>query len=68
MKVIDTSIMKGRRAELVYMLSPSSAYVDKTQKNEMVDLWHECLGHVSYNKLKEMKKNDILRGLPQVDI
>ncbi|KAF7815128.1 Retrovirus-related Pol polyprotein from transposon TNT 1-94 [Senna tora] len=28
------------------------AYVDKTRKNETVDLWHSRLGHVNCHKLK----------------
>ncbi|GMI80094.1 hypothetical protein HRI_001678700 [Hibiscus trionum] len=67
-EVIGTPIVKGRRTESVYVLSAESAYVDKTRKNETADLWHERLGHVSYNKLKVMMKKQILRGLPQVDI
>ncbi|GMI77806.1 hypothetical protein HRI_001449800 [Hibiscus trionum] len=67
-EVIGTPIVKGRRTESVYVLSAESAYVDKTRKNETADLWHERLGHVSYNKLKVMMKKQIIRGLPQVDI
>ncbi|KAL4282412.1 hypothetical protein GQ457_03G013080 [Hibiscus cannabinus] len=67
-EVIGTPIVKGRRTISVYVLSAESTYVDKTRKNETVDLWHERLGHVSYYKLKVMMEKQILRGLPQVDI
>lgn len=67
-KVIGTPIMEGRRRESVYVLSLESAYVDKTRKNETGDLWHERLGHVSYNKLKEMVDKHMLKGLPHLYI
>uniref|UniRef100_A0A2N9FHD6 CCHC-type domain-containing protein n=1 Tax=Fagus sylvatica TaxID=28930 RepID=A0A2N9FHD6_FAGSY len=37
-----------------------SAYVDKTRKNETVDLWHARLGHVSYHKLKVMMNKSLV--------
>uniref|UniRef100_A0A2N9HGS9 GAG-pre-integrase domain-containing protein n=1 Tax=Fagus sylvatica TaxID=28930 RepID=A0A2N9HGS9_FAGSY len=53
--VIGTPTMEGQQMESVYVMSAESAYVDKTRKNETVDLWHARLGHVSYHKLKESK-------------
>ncbi|XP_039050765.1 uncharacterized protein LOC120191984 [Hibiscus syriacus] len=67
-KVVGNPIMTERRIESVYMLSAETTYMDKTHKNEMGDLWHEHLGHMSYNKLKEMMKRHIVKGLPQLDI
>ncbi|KAK3119631.1 hypothetical protein QOZ80_9AG0673040 [Eleusine coracana subsp. coracana] len=67
-KVIGTPIMEGKRRQSVYVLSVQEAYVDKTRKNETGDLWHARLGHVNYNKLKEMMRKQVLKGLPQVDI
>ena len=52
LKVIGTPIMEGRRRQSVYVLSAESAYVDKTRRNETGDLWHACLGHVNYSKLR----------------
>ena len=43
-------------------------YVNKTRKNETVDLWHTRLEHVSYNQIKAMMKKSILRGLPNLEI
>lgn len=60
--------MERRRRELVYVLSTESAYVDKTQRNETIDLWHAWLGHVSNHKLKVMTNNSMLRGQPQLDM
>lgn len=59
--------MKRRRLELVYVLSTKSTYVDKTQRNETVYLWHAWMGHVSNHKLKVMTNNLMLRGQPQLD-
>uniref|UniRef100_A0A2N9EMD7 Retrovirus-related Pol polyprotein from transposon TNT 1-94-like beta-barrel domain-containing protein n=1 Tax=Fagus sylvatica TaxID=28930 RepID=A0A2N9EMD7_FAGSY len=53
--VIGTPMMEGQQMESIYVMSAESAYVDKTRKNETVDLWHARLGHVSYHKLKESK-------------
>ena len=44
-----------------------STYIDKTQKNKTIDLWHACLGHVSYHKLKVMMKS-MLKGLFQPEL
>ena len=64
LKVIGTPIMEGRRRQSVYVLSAESAYVDKTRRNETGDLWHARLGHVNYNKLKEMMQKQVVKGLP----
>jgi hypothetical protein len=59
--------MEGQRMESVYVMSAESAYVDKTRKNETVDLWHARLGHVSYHKLKVMMNKSLVKGLPQLE-
>ncbi|XP_057251820.1 uncharacterized protein LOC130591886 [Beta vulgaris subsp. vulgaris] len=61
-------ILEGRRPESVYVMSAQTTYVDKARKNETADLWHACLGHVSYNKLEVTMKKSMLKGLPQLDI
>ena len=61
-------LMEGRRLESIYVMSAQEAYVDKTRKNETMDLWHARLGHVSYDKLKAMMKKQMLRGLPYLEI
>ena len=53
--------------ESVYVMLVESAYVDKTRKNETVDLWHARLGHVSYHKLKVMMNKSLVKGLPQLE-
>ena len=53
--------------ESVYVMSAESAYMDKTRKNETVDLWHARLGHVSYHKLKVMMNKSLVKGLPQLE-
>lgn len=60
--------MEERKLELVYVLSAESTYVDKTRKNERLNLWYAQLGHISYYKLKVMMNKSILRGLPQFNI
>ena len=65
--VIGTPTMEGQRIESIYVMSVESAYVDKTQKNETVDLWHARLGHVSYHKLKVMMNKSLVKGLPQLE-
>ena len=37
-KITGKPTMKGRGVDSVYVLSARSAYVDKTQKNEITDL------------------------------
>ncbi|KAM2723556.1 hypothetical protein EV1_026500 [Malus domestica] len=68
LKISEKPTMEGRRLESVYVMSAESAYVDKTRKNETVDLWHMRLGHVSYFKLSVMVKKSMLKGLPQLDV
>ena len=60
-------VMEGQRMESVYVMSAESAYVDKTRKNETVDLWHARLGHISYHKLKVMMNKSLVKGLPQLE-
>ena len=50
------------------MMSTEPTYVDKTRKNEIVDLCHIRLGHVSYSKLSVVVKNSMLKGFPQLDM
>lgn len=52
----------------VYVMSAEFAYVDKTRKNEIADLWHMRLGHVSYHKLSMMMMKSMLKGLPNLDL
>ena len=60
--------MEGRRLESAYLMSTESAYIDRARKNEIVDLWHAKLGHVSFHKLKVMMKKTMLKGLLQLDV
>lgn len=43
LKVSGAPTMQGRRMEYVCVMSAESAYVDKTKKNEIVDLRHARL-------------------------
>uniref|UniRef100_A0A2N9EWY2 Uncharacterized protein n=1 Tax=Fagus sylvatica TaxID=28930 RepID=A0A2N9EWY2_FAGSY len=67
LKISETPVMEGQRLESVYVMSAESAYVDKTRKNETMDLWHARLGHVSYHKLKVMMNKSLVKGLPQLE-
>ena len=53
--------MVGRKMEFIYMMSVGMAYVDKTQKNNISNLWHIHLGHVNYKRLKVMMKKVMLK-------
>ncbi|KAJ0017529.1 hypothetical protein Pint_09529 [Pistacia integerrima] len=68
LKISEKPTMEGRRLESVYVMSAESAYVDKTKRNETVDLWHIQLGHVSYSKLNVMMKKSMLKELPKLDV
>jgi len=68
LEIIKEPMMKGQKLESVYVLSAEIAYVDKTRRNEMTDLWHMRLGHVSYSKLDVMMKRSMLKGLPQLEV
>lgn len=46
LQVTGTPINEGKRVESIYVMSAEVAYVDKTRKNETVDLWHARLAHV----------------------
>nr|KYP60162.1 hypothetical protein KK1_015610 [Cajanus cajan] len=67
-KPICPAIVKGRRLEFVYAMSAQEAYINKARKNETADLWHTRLGHVSYNRLKAMMKQSMLKGLPNLEM
>ena len=68
LKPISPPLMEGKRLESVYVMLAQEAYVNKTRKNETVDLWHARLGHVSYNRIKAMMKKSMLRGLPNLEV
>jgi len=68
LEIIKKPMMKGQKLESVYVMSAETAYVDKTRRNETLDLWHMRLGHVSYSKLDVMMKRLMLKGLPQLKV
>jgi len=68
LKPTSPPLMEGRRLESVHVMSAQDAYIDKTRKNEIVDLWHVRFGHVSCHKLKVMMLMSMVRGLPQLEI
>lgn len=63
-KIIEKLVIKGQRLELVYVMFAVIAYIDKTRKNEIANLWHIRLSQVSYSKLSLMMKTLMLKGLP----
>lgn len=58
-----TTIMEGQRLNLIYVLSAEFTYVDKTRKNETINLWHVQLGYISNHKFKVIMNNSTLKGL-----
>lgn len=44
--------MEGERLESIFVMTSKSVYVDKTHKNETVDLWLARFGHVGYPQLE----------------
>ncbi|KAL3506325.1 hypothetical protein ACH5RR_031707 [Cinchona calisaya] len=66
-KITGTPIMQEKWLETICE-STQEAYVDKEKRNEIVDLRHARLGHVSYHKLKIMMMKSMLKGLPQLDV
>ena len=50
------------------MMSTEFAYVEKIKRNEIANLWHVRLGHVSYSKLSVMVKKEMLKGIPHLDV
>lgn len=67
-KVLGILTMEGRRVESMYVMSTESAYVKKTQKNDIADLWHENLECVGNGKLNVVMKKRILKILPQLEV
>lgn len=67
-KISGTLTIAKQRFELIHLLSVEFAYIDKTRKNETIDLLHARLGHVSYNKLKVIMNKSMLRGLPKLNV
>lgn len=70
-KKFETSshpIAQGFRSDSIYVMSVETTFVDKTKKNQNVDLWHMRLSHVSYDKLDMMMKKKLVNGLPQLEV
>ncbi|GMI76965.1 hypothetical protein HRI_001365800 [Hibiscus trionum] len=40
LEIKEEPMLKGQRLESIYVMSVKTAYVDKTRRNETVDLWH----------------------------
>lgn len=57
-------ILQGHRRENVYVLSAETAYVEKTKNLQNVDLWHQRLGHIGYEKLSIIMQKESVVGLP----
>ena len=68
LKIIKELMLKGQHLKSIYVMSAESTYVERTGKNETVDLWHAHLEHVSYHRLKVMMKKLMLKGLPQLEV
>lgn len=51
-----------------YVMSVELAYTDKTQRNEIPNLWHAQLEHVSYHELKMIVEKLMVKGLPEVKV
>ncbi|WKA06756.1 hypothetical protein VitviT2T_024641 [Vitis vinifera] len=68
LEIMEESVIKGRRLESVYVMSAETAYVNKTRKNETINLWHMRLSHISYSKLTVMMKKSMLKGLPELEM
>ncbi|GMI96773.1 hypothetical protein HRI_003346600 [Hibiscus trionum] len=54
----------GRRKESLYVLSASDEYVKKAGHNTSSTLWHARLGHVGFQLLQKISKNQLLDGIP----
>ena len=67
-KILGKPTMEGRKVKFVYLLSTKSAYVDKMQKNDTVNLWHTRLGHVDYHKLNVIMEKFMLKGQYQLEV
>lgn len=61
-------ILTGKILESIYVMSTETAFVDKTGRNETVDLWHMRLSHVSYSNLDVMIQKSMLKGLPKLKV
>lgn len=45
----------------------NEAFVKKTSQEDNVSLWHAHLAHLSYEKLKNISANNIVKGLPNLE-
>ncbi|KAL4291528.1 hypothetical protein GQ457_14G003790 [Hibiscus cannabinus] len=68
LEIKEEPLMKGRRLESIYVISAEAAYVDKTRRNKIAELWHTRLSHASYSKLDMMMKKSMLKGLPELEV
>jgi Integrase core domain/GAG-pre-integrase domain len=68
LKTSGTPVIEGQKLESIYVMSAESTYIDKTRKNEIPDLWHARLGHVSYHKLKMIAGKSMMKGLLEVEV
>lgn len=49
-------------------MSTSTAYVEKTKVNLNIDMWHKRLGHVGLDKLERIIKNNLVKGIPNLEV
>ena len=62
---------KGRKIGRLFVLdvgnpvTHDSMYSNRSNQDDVAELWQKRIGHLNYKKLKDMQRHDIVRGLPQ---
>jgi hypothetical protein len=67
LKILERTNYRGMMYE-VCLYNISRDCICQQNKNEIIDLWHIRLTHVSYPELSIMIKELSLKGLPQPDV
>lgn len=68
-KGIDANtVLEGKIVNSLYILTSNEAFMEKTSRQDNAFLWHARLAHMSYDKLKNISANTIVKGLPNLEI
>ena len=60
-------VMGGvRTSDSCYGIGPSTSLSCKHAKLDVPELWHQCFGHLNFNDLYKVSKDDLICGLPKL--
>ena len=64
-------LVQGKKVRRLFVLDARKSvthenlYSNRPRQEDLIELWHKRIDHVNYKKLKDMERNEIVKGLPK---